>query len=429
MKYNVTECQLKRGGKGLMINVPGATVMSSRIQFIAGSSYVKDYEHKSEAAHLMEHMAFGANRDFKSVADFETVFTKNGAYHNAGTGDIGMTYESVCADFEWDRILQLQAVSICTPKFTEAEFKSEMGNVRSELSGYLSEAGWVINPLMCQALGDKTKTVPQSLESLDNITVEDIREHWRRTHTMNNMRFIMAGDFTGDRLARAEEIMNSFTLPEGERFERVADKLHSAPAILVYRENVPEIVLKIKLRLSHALNKSDHYAMMLLNHILTSTMRSRINGDARRRGLAYYVTSGSYRDLFESGWNFSTEVSEAKLPELMDLIVRELKRVCAGDISTDELDAAKSYRLGRYQMGIQTVEQLVGLMSSAYFLKGEINNYAEIPELINAVTVEQMVRVAKEFFAENCWVLGLYGKTSQDKADQMQTKFAALFDK
>ena len=68
-------------------------------------------------------------------------------------------------------------------------------------------------------------------------------------------------------------------------------------------------------------------------------------------------------------------------------------------------------------------------MSSAYFLKDEINNYAEIPELINAVTVEQMVRVAKEFFAENCWVLGLYGKTSQDMAGQMQTKFAVLFDK
>ena len=126
MKHTVTEVKLKNGARGLLIDVPGATVMSFQFQFRAGNRYVRDKENY-ETAHVMEHMAFGANAKFKSEHEYEAEFTKNGAYHNAYTSDLSMVYVADCADFEWDRILSLQRVAICQPKFNAEELEAEGG--------------------------------------------------------------------------------------------------------------------------------------------------------------------------------------------------------------------------------------------------------------------------------------------------------------
>ena len=107
MKHTVEEVRLKNGARGLLIDVPDATVMSFQVQFRAGNRYVLDKD-IYETAHIMEHMAFGANEKFRSEHNYEQEFTKNGAYHNAYTSDYSMVYEAICADFEWDRILELQ---------------------------------------------------------------------------------------------------------------------------------------------------------------------------------------------------------------------------------------------------------------------------------------------------------------------------------
>ena len=120
MNHTVEEVKLKNGARGLFIDVPGATVMSMQFQFRAGNRYAKSKEIE-QVAHIMEHMAFGANDQYRSEAAFEAEFTKNGAYHNAYTSDFAMVYEADCADFEWSRILELQRLSICNPRFNQKE--------------------------------------------------------------------------------------------------------------------------------------------------------------------------------------------------------------------------------------------------------------------------------------------------------------------
>ncbi len=59
MKYKITEYTTKRGSKGLILNVADAPVVSMRFQFRAGYRYVKDYDRKSQVAHVLEHVASG----------------------------------------------------------------------------------------------------------------------------------------------------------------------------------------------------------------------------------------------------------------------------------------------------------------------------------------------------------------------------------
>ncbi len=132
MKHVVTEVKLKNGAKGLLIHVPDASVMSIEINFRAGEYLVKP--EKWEAPHLMEHILLGANQKYPKARLFQAEIEKNGAYSNASTGAYDITYEAECADFEWERILDLMLLAIAQPLFLEEEFDAEFGNVREELA-------------------------------------------------------------------------------------------------------------------------------------------------------------------------------------------------------------------------------------------------------------------------------------------------------
>ena len=106
-----------------MIDAPESPVLNIRVIFRAGNRFVKKPE-IYEVAHLMEHMAFGRNAEYRDEQAYEAEFTKNGAYHNAWTSDYFICYETECADFEWDRILDLKRIAITTPKFNDDELKS-----------------------------------------------------------------------------------------------------------------------------------------------------------------------------------------------------------------------------------------------------------------------------------------------------------------
>ena len=73
MKHTVSEVRLANGARGLLIDVPGATVMSFRFHFRAGNRYVGD-KNVYETAHIMEHMAFGANAQFANEHAYEAEF-------------------------------------------------------------------------------------------------------------------------------------------------------------------------------------------------------------------------------------------------------------------------------------------------------------------------------------------------------------------
>ena len=196
MQHITTEVRLKNGARGLLIDVPGATVMSFQFQFRAGNRYVKDKD-IYETAHIMEHMCFGANAKYRSEHAYEADFTKNGAYHNAFTSDLSMVYVADCADFEWQRILEIQEVAICQPKFNDIELTAEKGNVKSELTGHLNNHNRVLWPKIQQLLGEDVFSYWQRIQTIPNVTLRDIREHHARTHTADNLRFVIAGKMQG----------------------------------------------------------------------------------------------------------------------------------------------------------------------------------------------------------------------------------------
>lgn len=425
MKHTVEEVKLPSGARGLLIDIPGATVMSFQFQFRAGNRYVRNKD-IYETAHIMEHMAFGANAQFKNEHEYEAEFTKNGAYHNAYTSDLSMVYVADCADFEWERIFGLQRVAICQPKFNQTELEAEKGNVKSELTGYLNNHNRVLWPKVQQLLGEDVYTFWQRLQTISNVSLSDIREHHKRTHTAKNMRFVIAGKLHG-RKTEIKRQLAEWELPEGEHFDVPRDELTSGNPTLIRRKEASNLTFGWSMTTPRELSDEEAEAMNILDHILTGTMHSRIYGAARKKGLAYGVFSDTSVDFHDSSWDFGGQVNLDTASGLFDIIVREVKAVLDGKITEEELAAAKSYALGRYQMGAQTVAQISNFYTGRYFGDGVVKEYEKVPESIRRATRDRMIATAREFIASDTWVLA--GVSSGEKGElvELNDKLATLF--
>ena len=425
MKHTVEEVRLKNGARGLLIDVPDATVMSFQVQFRAGNRYVLD-KNIYETAHIMEHMAFGANEKFRSEHNYEQEFTKNGAYHNDYTSDYSMVYEAICADFEWDRILELQRLAITTPRFNADELEAEKGNVRSELTGYLNNHNRVMWPRIQQALGEDILTYNQRLKTIANIELKDIKNHHKRTHTLKNMRFVVAGKLTG-RKSAIKEHLEGWQLETGERFVIPHDEPRRANPVLIRRKEATNLTFGWSMVVPRELTDEEVDAMNALNHILTGTMSSRIFGSARKKGLAYSIFSDTSVGFYDSAWDFGGQVNIDTAEKLFDIIVRELKKVLSGSISTEDLESVKSYSLGRYQMGAQTVGQISNFYVGRYFADDFVRDYDGVPASILAVTSEQMIETARQFFSSNTWTLAAVSSEEKELLMKLHDKLSKLF--
>lgn len=412
MRHSVEEITLKNGAKGLLIDIPGASVMSTRIQFRAGMLYAKNH-YVYEIPHVVEHLAFGANAKYKDEQEFEKEFTKNGAYHNAWTSDISVCYETECADFEWDRIMELQRVSICEPRFNEEELKSEKANVKSELTGYMNDYYRLLWPRVQQAVGEDILDLADRRETIANIELKDIREHYRRTHTAKNMLFIIAGKIHG-RKHKIIKALEGWNLREGEKFEIPMTDLHSSEAVAIRRKDASNITFGFSMVTPRHLEPNEVFAMNCLNHILNGTTSSKIFGTARKRGLVYGMGSSIASNAKNTYWDFDGEVNEENAEKLFDLIQTELMKALNGDISDKDFEAAKSYALGRFQMGAQTVGQIADYYAENYFTNEAVQKYDSMPALIKGIDKQKMIELAREFAGSG--IKGFAAVSSTEKA-------------
>lgn len=412
MKHSVEEITLKNGAKGLLIDIPGASVMSTRVQFRAGMMYAKNH-YVYEIPHVVEHLAFGANSKYKDEQAFEADFTKNGAYHNAWTSDISVCYETECADFEWDRIMELQRVSICEPRFNEEELKSEKANVKSELTGYMNDYYRLLWPRVQQAVGEDILDLSERRETIANIELKDIREHYRRTHTAKNMLFIIAGKIHG-RKHKIIKALEEWNLREGEKFEIPMVDLHSSEAVSIRRKDASNITFGFSLVTPRHLEPNEVFAMNCLNHILNGTTNSRIFGAARKQGLVYGMGSSIASNAKNAYWDFDGEVNVENAEKLFDLIQTELTKALNGDISDKDFEAAKSYALGRFQMGAQTVGQIADYYAENYFTNETVEKYDNMPNLIKGIDKQKMIELAREFAGSG--IKGFAAVSSTEKA-------------
>jgi predicted Zn-dependent peptidase len=427
MKHTVSELNLNNGIRGLLVHIPGASVLTCDINFRAGE-YLVDPK-KWEVPHLMEHVLLGANEMIPRARDFQAELEKNGAYSNASTGVYDITYEAECADFEWDRVLSLLMVAITKPLFLDEEFKAEFGNVQEEMAARANQHFRRLSLEMRQAFGLLVKTDTERLELMNNVCIDDVRTHYAATHNTPNMRFVIAGNITPSRLTAIRKLFETTDLPsDGERVPLPQEIPHSlVKPVYVHNDTVENLYFYIDTFMKRRMTDPETDAINLVNTMLTETLYSKILGRARENGLVYGMNSGLSQTRDVSNWWFGAQVSDRNIKPLLSIIVEEVSKVLQGDIAEDDIEATKQYALGRFQRSAQTVGGTASGYTGRYFFDEVIEQYERIPERIQAVNKGAIVQIARDLFREDIWGFGILGECGEPFVQELQARVAPLW--
>lgn len=427
MKHTVSELVLKNGAKGLLVHVPDASVMSFELNFRAGE-YLVDPK-KWETPHLMEHILLGANEQFPKARYFQAEIERNGAYSNASTGVYDITYEAECADFEWDRVMDLMMVAITKPLFLKEEFDAEFGNVREELTARSNNHFRHLSLALRQKYGFMAKTDQARLKIMDNVTLDDVRAHYKRTHTSRNLRFIIAGNITPRRHDAIVATLETIGLPLGtgrlalpnERPQTLQKPLY------IQNKSVKNLYFYVDSFMKRRMGEDETDALGLVNTMLTETLYSKILGTAREKGLVYGMSSGFGQSKQASNWWFGAQVSQKNAPALFEIMVKELQNVFDGDIAAEDIEGAKAYSLGRFQRSAQTVGGTASGYSGRYFFDEVIEDYYQVPKRIKAITKSSIVDISRAMFRDDIWGIGVLGNCGEQQPQALADHLAELW--
>jgi predicted Zn-dependent peptidase len=427
MRHITTEINLKNGAKGLLVHIPSASVMTFDFNFRAGEYLVEPS--KWEVPHLMEHVLLGANELIPKARDFQAELEKNGAYSNASTGVYDISYEAECADFEWDRVLGLMLVAITKPLFLEEEFKAEFGNVQEEMAARSNSHFRRLSLEMRQSLGLIAKTDAERLELMSNVTNDDVREHYTKTHFAPNMRFVVAGNLNASRKSSITSLLEAIDLPHGgERFELPPEQPKKLDKpIYVSNDTVENLYFYIDTFIKRRLTDAETDSLSLINTMLTETLYSKILGTARERGLVYGMNSGLSHTSAASNWWFGAQVSDKNAAPLLKIVVEELNNVLEGKIAESDIKMTKQYALGRFQRSAQTVGGTAGGYAGRYFFDDVIEDFYRVPERIKNVNKQQIIEVARSMFADNIWGFGVLGNCGDGFVEELQNQLLPLW--
>jgi predicted Zn-dependent peptidase len=399
-------------GNGLTLvteKIPNIRSIAIGVWLLRGSRHEPD--EKSGIYHFIEHMVFkGTTR--RTSHDIAKIIDSIGGTLNAFTGKENTCFYVKVLDEHLEIAMELLSDLLLNPRFQEEDIEREKRVVIEEIKmvndspdemvhNLFLESFWKNHPLSRPVLGFK-KTVR-------NFSREALRKFYGRNLLAGNLLITVAGN-----------------LEHGRIMEMAAKYFHSLPPRVPEpgMHKPPEVTRSVSARKKKGLSQlylclgthsyprshADRYILAVINTFLGTGMSSRLFQEIREeRSLAYEVFSDvvSYTD---AGYLFvyaGTRTNAVK--EVVEIIVREFRKIKEGDVKAEELKRAKEHLKGSLMLGLEsTFNRMSNLASNQIYFDKQFG-LDEILNGIQVVTEEDVLRVSGQIFDEKYLSLKVLG--------------------
>jgi predicted Zn-dependent peptidase len=139
-------------------------------------------------------------------------------------------------------------------------------------------------------------------------------------------------------------------------------------------------------------------------------MSSRLFQEIReKRGKAYsvYSFSSSYKDVGYFGVYAGTSLESTE--EVVELIVKELQKLAAGEVSDVELSRTQGQLVGSMMLGLESTDSWMSHIARDEIYFGKTVTTDEICQQIRAVSRDDVIELADALFASGAMTLTLLG--------------------
>src|SRR5690606_12285466 len=297
-----------------------------------------------------------------------------------------------------EEAFRLFSLAITAPRFDPEPVERIRGQILASLNRKLSDPGSLASRAWFRlAFGDHpySRPVEGTIETMSGISRDDLQGFAGTRLGRDNMLIGVVGDITAEQLAppldrsfgklplQADARAVSPTSPRDEAALEVIDWDIPQSVVVFGGEGVTR-------------DDPDYYAAYVFNYILGGgTFSSRLTEDIReKRGLVYSVYSYLY-PLQSAGLMMGgLATGNASVAEALGLVTEVIEELRRDGVTEEELEAAKTYINGSFPLGLATNDRIAGILVSMQYSNLPISYLDERAALINAVTGEDIRRVA-----------------------------------
>ncbi len=384
--------------------------------FIGAGSRYEDEKHAG-ISHFIEHMLFKGTKKRPTSAEVCTVIEGVGGMLNAGTDKELTIFWCKVAESHFHSALDVLADVLLNSLFDPAEIEKERQVIFEEINMSLDYPAQRVSMLMDELLWPGHplgRDVAGNRESVAGISRKMMLDYLSRQYQPDNAVLSIAGDIKHREVAA-----------DVSRAVAGWVKRQPHPGYAPYREKMGRRVLIEKrdteqTQLCLALPglsiiHPERFKLDLLNVILGEGMSSRLFTEIRDKlGLAYSIQSYAEHFLDTGVFAVSAGVDDKNLKVAVKAILAELARL-REKIPRIELSKAKELFKGRILLRMEDSRSVAGWMGGQEILNGKILTVDKVIAIINAVTAEELQKLAGDLLIEKKLRLAVVGPISPDE--------------
>jgi predicted Zn-dependent peptidase len=384
----------------------------------AGSRY--EEAGQSGVSHFIEHMCFKGTQRRPTSREISEAIEGVGGILNGATDKELTIYWCKVARPHLSLATDVLADMLTHSKFEPGDVEKERQVITEEINMchdspqnrvdlLIDETMWPDQPLGRDVAGTKT--------TVGSLTREDMLRYCRAQYLANNTVVSVAGDVDHQEVvAGLEDTFGRWKTDAGQHWYPA--RVRQEPRYRVERRDTEQAHLCLAmpgLPVSHA----DRFILDVLNTVLGEGMSSRLFLEIREnKGLAYAINS--YANHFQDAGQVTVYagIDPKQLSACVEAIMVELGRLKEG-LPEEELKKAKEFCKGRLVLRMEDTRSVVGWLGGQELLLGCILTVDEVVSKIDAVQVDDVVRVARELLLPEKVKLAVVGPVNEKDVQRL----------
>jgi predicted Zn-dependent peptidase len=369
---------------------------SSALGFFVKTGSRDETDATRGVSHFLEHMTFKGTPT-RSTDDVNREFDEIGAHYNAFTNEENTVYYAAVLPECQERAVALLA-DILRPSLRKEDFDTEKQVILEEIAMYEDQPPFRADE-KCKAAYFGTHPLGNSIlgttESITRMSVEAMRDYFRRRYSAGNVVLAGAGRIEFDAFcACAERCCGGW---EGSEDSRRIDRVVPRGEFQTFYKEIATQQYAIQLSAGPAARDPDRYAAKLLATVLGDDSGSRLYWELIDPGLAEQASlnHGEYEGagLMMTYLSCAPERAAENLQRILDVY----RRAEAEGVTAAELDQAKSKVRSRIVLTSERPSGRLFIVGGDWVYRREYRSVRDDLEAVAAVTPQQIAEVLSAY--------------------------------
>jgi zinc protease len=260
------------------------------------------------------------------------------------------------------------------------------------------------------------RPIKGTMASIAAISPDDLRDYFGRVFARDKLVISVVGDIDAETLGKALDHIFGDLPPQSVLAPVAEAQPPLGPTRKIIEMDVPQSVAQFGHR-GIARKDEDFIPAYVLNYIIGGGgFSSRLMEEVReKRGLAYSVHSNLYPYQYGAVFVGNVATKNEAVGQSLDVIESELRRLAEQGPTADELDSAKSYLTGAYALRFESSSSIANQLLWIQIEDLGIDYVNRRNELVEAVTLDDIKRVAKRLIEADRLITTIVGKPAAAK--------------